>query len=224
MANQLKRDRRLKLGDKDTSARIVSNDSTSGIPAQPIPGMPQGKGNVMNNPDIPKSFGGGAAIPGAFDANSNRSMYGDPVFSKEQLANTGAVGFFGNSGQPENLVPGRGLNQQAYNTVPQPKEGMSMAMLLPQELAKEAATRAEKLYGAGSSDKTASYQIGPMGMLGTPVETSIQGGVNPGQLPAQTPGQTNTIMPLTGNVTASVQQSGMNTGRGGGRNQKPQNA
>ncbi len=94
-------------------------------------------------------------------------------------------------------------------------------MLLPQGLAQEAVTRAEKLYGAGSSDKSPSYQIGPMGMLGTPVETSMQGSVNPGQLPAQMPSQSPTSMPLMGNTTASVEQSGMSTGRGGRRNQKP---
>jgi hypothetical protein len=63
-----------------------------------------------------------------------------------------------------------------------------------------------------------------MGMLGTPVETQMQGQVNPGQIPGGMAGQTDTTMPLMGNTTASVQQSGMNTGRGGGRNQKPNNA
>jgi hypothetical protein len=80
------------------------------------------------------------------------------------------------------------------------------------------------LYAAGSGDSTPSYQVGPMGMLGTPVELSIKGNVNPGQLPAQMPTQTNTTMPLMGNTTASVEQSGMSTGRGGGRNQKPNKA
>jgi len=135
----------------------------------------------------------------------------------------GGVGFVQNSGQPENQVPGRGLNQQAYNTVAQTQEGLPQEMLFAQGVAKEAATRAEKLYSY-SNDKTPSYQIGPMGMLGTPVETSIQGNVNPGQIPLQQPQQSGMTMPLTGNTTASIQQSGMNTGRGGGRNQKPNNA
>lgn len=221
--SEQKRKRRMQMGDKDPNgAQTVSTDTTSGIPPQPMPGMPQGKGNMMNNPQVGMSMGGGAPQSGSM-SGTNLYPYGDGGLSLAD-GRMGGVGFVQNSGQPENLVPGRGLNQQPYNTVPQPKEGMSMDMLLPQELAKEASTRAEKLYAAGSSDKTPSYQIGPMGMLGTPVEVSMQGNVNPGQLPAQTPGQTNTTMPLTGNVTASVQQSGMNTGRGGGRNQKPNNA
>ena len=220
MANEAKRNRRMQMGDKDPSgAQTVSTDTTSGIPAQPMPGMPQGKGNMRNFQATDKNGQMGQNM----GSGTNLYPYGDGGLSLAD-GRMGGVGFVQNSGQPENLVPGRGLNQQPYNTVPQPKEGMSMDMLLPQELAKEASTRAEKLYAAGSSDKTPSYQIGPMGMLGTPVEVSMQGNVNPGQLPAQTPGQTNTTMPLTGNVTASVQQSGMNTGRGGGRNQKPNNA
>ena len=223
MSNEAKRKRRMQMGDADpTGAQTVSTDTTSGIPPQPMPGMSQGKGNMMNNPQVGMSMGSGAPQSGSM-SGTNLYPYGDGGLSLAD-GRMGGVGFVQNSGQNENLVPGRLLNQQAYNTVAQPKEGMSQEMLLPQGLAKEAATRAEKLYAAGSSDKTPSYQIGPMGMLGTPVEVSMQGNVNPGQLPAQTPAQTNTTMPLTGNVTASVQQSGMNTGRGGGRNQKPNNA
>ena len=223
MANEAKRKRRMEMGDKDPSgAQIASNDYTSGIPPQPMSGMPQGPGNMMNNPQVGMSMGGGAPQSGSM-SGQNLYPYGDGGLNLAD-GRMGGVGFVQNSGQPENLVPGRGLNQQPYNTVAQPKEGMSMDMLLPQELAKEATTRAEKLYAAGSSDKTPSYQIGPMGMLGTPVETSIQGNVMPGQFPLQQPQQSGMTMPLTGNTTASVEQSGMNTGRGGGRNQKPQNA
>lgn len=223
MANEAKRKRRMEMGDKDPSgAQTVSNDSTSGIPPQPIPGMPQGAGNMMNNPQVGMSMGGGAPQSSSM-SGQNLYPYGDGGLSLAD-GRMGGVGFVQNSGQPENLVPGRGLNQQPYNTTPQPKEGMSMEMLNGQALAHEAATRAEKLYAAGSSDKTPSYQIGPLGMMGTPVETSMQGNVMPGQFPLQQPQQSGMTMPLTGNTTASVEQSGMNTGRGGGRNQKPQNA
>jgi hypothetical protein len=222
MSNELKRKRRMEMGDKDPSgAQTVSTDTTSGIPPQPMPGMPQGKGNMMNNPQVGQSMGGGAAQPGSM-TGTNLYPYGDGGLSLAD-GRMGGVGFVQNSGQAENLVPGRGLNKQAYNTVAQPQEGMSMEMLNAQGVAKEAATRAEKLY-ASSNNKTPSYQIGPMGMLGTPVETSIQGNVNPGQIPLQQPQQSGMTMPLTGNTTASIQQSGMNTGRGGGRNQKPNNA
>jgi hypothetical protein len=221
--SEAKRKRRMQMGDKDPNgAQTVSNDPTSGIPPQPLPGMPQGKGNMMNNPQVGVSMGGGATQSSSM-SGQNLYPYGDGGLSLAD-GRMGGVGFVQNSGQPENIIPGRGLNTQPYNSVPQPQEGMSMEMLLPQGLAKEATTRAQKLYAAGSGDNTPSYQVGPMGMLGTPVELSIKGNVNPGQLPAQMPSQSNTTMPLMGNTTSSVEQSGMNTGRGGGRNQKPNNA
>jgi len=219
--SEAKRKRRMQMGDADPSgARTVSTDSTSGIPAQPIAAMPQGKGNMMNNPQVGMSMGGGAAQSGSM-SGTNLYPYGDGGLSLAD-GRMGGVGFVQNSGQAENLVPGRGLNQQPYNAVPQPEEE-TMKMMLPMGLAQEAASRAEKLY-ASSNNNMPSYQVGPMGMLGTPVETQMQGQVNPGQIPGGMAGQTDTTMPLMGNTTASVQQSGMNTGRGGGRNQKPNNA
>jgi hypothetical protein len=218
--SEAKRKRRMQMGDADPSgARTVSTDSTSGIPAQPIAAMPQGKGNMMNNPQVGRSMGDGAPQPGSM-SGTNLYPYGDGGLSLAD-GRMGGVGFVQNSGQPQNLIPGRGRNRQPFNTVDQPKEGMSQEMLLPQGLAKEASTRAEKLYSAGTGDNTPSYQVGPMGMMGLPVETSIQGNVNRGQFPLQMPGQSNSSMPLTGNTTASINQSGTNTGRGGGRNQKP---
>ena len=223
MSNEAKRKRRMQMGDADpTGAQTVSTDSTSGIPPQPMAGMPQGKGNMMNNPQVGMSMGGGASQSGSM-SGTNLYPYGDGGLSLAD-GRMGGVGFVQNSGQNQNLVQGRLLNQQAYNTVDQPKEGMSQEMLYAQGGAHEAATRAQKLYAAGSGDSTPSYQVGPLGMMGTPVETSMQGNVNPGQFPMQMPSQSNMSMPLTGNTTASVEQTGMNTGRGGGRNQKPNNA
>lgn len=229
MANEQKRNRRILL-DKDPGAQTISTDSTSGIPSQPIPGIPQGAGNMMNNPQVAQSMGGGMPQPGGLDPNNPRSPYGDPVFTPDQLAKTGSIGFAPNSGVNQNFVPGRRLNYQAYNSVMQPEEGMSMEMLLPQGLAKEAATRAQKLYSAGSGDPTPSYQVGPLGMMGTPIEAQLGGQVNPGQMMPTMSGQTNTTMPLQGNNTQTLEMGnteslgsekprGMNTGRGGGRNQ-----
>jgi len=136
----------------------------------------------------------------------------------------GGVGFVENSGQPQWAVgAARGLNKQPRGTVPQPKEGMSMEMQNAQYNVSSTIKRSQQLY-ASSNNQEPPHNASPMGMIGTPVEVSMQGKVNPGQLPAQMPSQTNTVMPLTGNVTASVQQSGMNTGPGGGRNQKPKTA
>ena len=218
--SEAKRKRRMQMGDADpTGAKTVSTDSTSGIPPQPMPGMPQGKGNMMNNPEVGMSMGGGANQPGAM-TGVNLYPYGDGGLSLAD-GRMGGVGFVQNSGRNQNQLEGPLLNQQAYNQE-QPHEE-TMKMLLPMGLAQEAASRAGKLY-ASSNNKMPSYQVGPMGMLGTPVETQMQGQVNPGQIPGMMPGQTDTTMPLMGNTTASVEQSGMNTGRGGGRNQKPNNA
>ena len=221
MSNEAKRKRRMQMGDADpTGAQTVSTDSTSGIPPQPMAGMPQGKGNMMNNPQVGMSMGGGANQSGSM-SGTNLYPYGDGGLSLAD-GRMGGVGFVQNSGRNQNQLEGPLLNKQAYNQV-QPQEGMSQEMLYAQGVAKEAATRAEKLY-ASSNDKTPSYQIGPMGMLGTPVETTMQGNVNPGQFPMQMPSQSNMSMPLTGNTTAAIEQKGMSTGRGGGRNQKPNNA
>ncbi len=219
MGNELKRKRRLEMGDKDpTGAQIASTDSTSGIPPQPMPGMPQGKGNLENF----RATDTDGQMGQKMGSGKNLYPYGDGGLNLAD-GRMGGVGFVENSGNQQNMIPGRGWNQQFYNGVAQPQEGMSQEMLFAQGVAKEAATRAEKLY-AYSNDKTPSYQIGPMGMLGTPVETSMQGNVNPGQIPLQQPQQSGMTMPLTGNTTAAIGQNGMNTGRGGGRNQKPQNA
>ena len=218
MGNQLKQKRREELGDKPTGERIMSNDPTSGIPAQPMPGMPQGKGNLTNFTAVDKEGQMGQQM----GQGKNRYPYGDGGLSLAD-GRMGGVGFVENSGMNQNQVPGRRLNNQPYNTVKQTDEGTPQQMLYAQGVAKEAVTRAEKLY-ASSNDKTPSYQIGPMGILGTPVETTMQGNVNPGQFPMQMPSQSNMSMPLTGNTTAAIEQKGMSTGRGGGRNQKPNNA
>ena len=217
MANEAKRKRRMQMGDKDPSgAQTVSNDSTSGIPAQPLPGMPQGKGNMMNNPQVGMSMGGGAPQPGG----PGLYPYGDGGIGFNDPRN-GSVGYAQRTNQPESLVPGTKLNQQAYGTVIQPKEGMGQEMLYPMAMGQEAANRASRLYAA-SGDPTPSYQVGPMGMMGTPVEIQLQGKVNPGQIMSDMSGQTLQSLPLQGNNTQTLQSgnSGMNTGRGGGRNQK----
>ena len=206
--------RRKKMGD-DPTAMSKSNSTASGmIPPQPMPGMPQGAGNMMNNPQVGQSMGGGAPQPGGLDPNNPRSPYGDPVFDKDTLMKTGSVGYAQNTGMPQNLVAGTKYNRQPYNSQQQPYED-SMRMMEPMHMAEEASSRAVKLYGA---EQTPSYQIGPLGMMGTPVEMAVQA-PNPGQFPPQMRQQTNNQLNLQGvpDVSAAV---GMNTGRGGGRNQK----
>ncbi len=122
MANEEKRKRRMQLGDKDPSGeQTVSTDTTSGIPPQPMPGMAQGAGNLMNNPQVGRSMGGGAPQPGSM-TGTNLYPYGDGGLSLAD-GRMGGVGFVQNSGQPQNQVSSRrGLNRQAYGTVVQPQE------------------------------------------------------------------------------------------------------
>lgn len=215
--SEAKRKRRMQMGDKDPSgAQTVSTDTTSGIPAQPMPGMPQGAGNLMNNPQVGMSMGGGAPQaggPGLYPYGDGGVGFNDPRM--------GSVGFADRSKQPESLVPGTKLNQQAYGSVMQPKEGMGQAMMYPMAMGQEAATRASRLYAA-SGDPTPSYQVGPMGMMGTPVEIQLKGKVNPGQIMSDMSAQTMQTIPMQGNNTQTLQSgnAGMSTGRGGGRNQK----
>ncbi len=231
MANELKRKRREELGDKAPGERIMSNDPTSGVPPQPQPNLPQGQGNMMNNPQVGLSMGGGMSQPGSL-SGTNLFPYGDGGIPVEAGV-MGSVGFVQNSGLPENLVPGRMLNSQPYGTVDQVGEGMGQEMLGPMHLAHEAATRAEKAYAYTKGDKAPPYQIGPLGMMGRPVEVAMQGQVTPGQFPMQMPQQSGMTMPLTGNTTQSVAFGnpnnmgsgntgglGMSTGRGGGRNKQ----
>lgn len=215
MTNEIKRKRRMEMGDQDPSgAQTVSTDTTSGIPAQPMPGMPQGRGNISNFTAVDTDGQMGQLM----GVGRNVLPYGDGIIDDGRM---GGLNFVQNSGQNQNIVSaGRGLNQQAYGTVPQAKEGMSQEMLLPQGLAKEAITRAGKLY-AYSMDQTPSYIAGPMGMHAVSIDSAMQGNVNTGQFPLQQSQQSGMSLPLTSNTTASVQQSGMNTNRGGGRNQKP---
>lgn len=207
--NSEKLARRKRAGD-DPTAKTQSNSTQAGaIPPQPIPNAPQGAGNMMNNPQIGKSMGSGMHMPGKLDPNNPQSPYGDPVFDPDVLYKTGAVGFTGNSGVPQNLVSGRGYNQQAYGSVAQPEED-SNRMMEPMYLAKEAGERAQKLYAGGAAGNKErmmpSYQVGPLGMMGMPIENALAGGVNPGQIPGQATQQMFDMLGLQGQ--ASPQPSG----------------
>ena len=231
MANELKRKRREALGDTPLGERIISNDSTSGIPPQPMPGMPQGQGNMMNHPGVGKSMGGGMPQPGRFDQNNPQSPYGDAVFPPDVYAQTGTPGFSNNSGQYQFYVPGRGLNAEAYNTVAQPQDD-TMLMLPGIGMSEEAVSRAQKLYGA-SGDPTPSYPISPMGMGATDIQEVLDGGpLMAGQMAGELSGNSMNTLAMQGNTTQSISNGdpsslgsgnsgslGMSTGRGGGRNQ-----
>jgi len=240
MANSKKLANRLKAGDRDPNQRTVSTDTTSGIPTdlnQPLPGQPQGPGNMLGNPLNYLSAGSGVQPQRSIDPNATHSLYGDPVFDNEQLKQVGAVGFALNSGKNGNEVPGQKLNAMDYGSVKQVNDGPSQEMLNVYYAGTSANKTAERLY-ASFGDVTPSYKIGAMGPEGISPESNAKGALNRGQFPSQMMMQSEQSLPLQGvRTTQSLNGSGrevmgpgntgslgMNTGRGGTRNQKPQNA
>ena len=199
--------RRKALGDDPNKMTVAP---------QPMPGLPQGAGNMMNNPQVGGSFN---QQTGSL-SGVNLFPYGDGGIPLQD-GRMGAVGFIGNSGQPQNLVTGQRQNSMAPYGVPQlgaPNNQMSDQME-GMYTAQQAAGRAGKLY-AGQKDANPSYQIVPgLGMSGAPPEMTMQGAV-PGQVPAQMPQQSGMGLPLQGMPDIAAGQTGMNTKRGGGRNQK----
>jgi hypothetical protein len=205
---------RRKAANDDPFARNMSNMTTSGAPpaAQPNPHIPQGTGNMMNNPQIGQSMGGGAPMPGKLDQNNPQSPYGDNVFTPEQIAQTGTVGFAERSVMPEFIVPGRGLNNQAYNMQQQPypeTQNMMNAMYDAQQ----AGERSARLVG---QQLPPSYQIAPMGMIGMDLDTAQRtGAVNAGQIPGTAPQQMFNALGLQGmNSVEMAATLGMNPDNG----------
>ena len=203
--------RRKAAGD-DPTAGTKSNMTNAGAPPpQPLPMSEQGKGNLMNNPQIGQSMGDGKPSPGSM-SGVNLYPYGDggvPVNDGRM----GAIGFAPNSGSPQNQVVGRGMNQTAYGTNPSPGDETAR-MMEPMYLAQEAGNRAQKLYGAAASGdpqgQMPSYQVGPMGMMGSPIENTLNGAVNPGQIPGTQTQQMFSTLGLQGipDAQAAVQPPG----------------
>nr|BDD47513.1 hypothetical protein 86 [Pelagibacteraceae bacterium] len=214
-----KLERRKRMGD-DPTAMSKSNTSEAGrIDPQPLPDMPQGKGNMMNNPQVGQSMGDGMPQSGSM-SGMNLFPYGDgglPVTDGRM----GAIGFDGNSGMPQNLVAGRLMNQQPYNTVQQPG-GESQNMMNGMYMYQQNGERAMKAYAAqaqGNNEMLApSYQLGPMGIMGREAEVlgvqPMPGGM-PANMDTRTPGELNLI-----GMQDAQDAAGMSTKRGGGRNKK----
>jgi len=113
----------------------------------------------------------------------------------------GSVGFTGNSGMPQYIVPGRQMNTSAYNTQPQPGD-QQMSMM---ESGYEAASALGKTLPNGiNNNKPVSYDISALGPTGSAAPSA---GAIPPQLSYHIP----TNLPMSGG-------QGMSTGRGGGRN------
>jgi len=182
--------RRQKHGD-DPNAIFKSNSSEAGaIPApQPNPGMPQGQGNISNNPRVGDSFNDQVGSM----SGVNLYPYGDgglPI----QDGRMGGVGFIPNSGRPQGIVSGRGYQANVpYNAQQQPM-GKTMEMMDGMGLAQDAGKIIERQYGEG---QVGPYRPGPMGMH--PYTGPLEGGApSPGSLDARMPQQMFDTMPLQG--------------------------
>ena len=204
--------RRKKMGD-DPTAMSKSNSSEAGaISPQPMPGAPQGAGNMMGNPKNITSMSGAEQPRTSFDQMNPQSFYGDPVFSPDVYARMGNVGIANSSGKNQNVVSGNGLNGRvAYNEQPQPFED-SMRMMDGMHQAQQASLSAQKAYG---EKEMPPYKVGPLGMMGTPAELNVQQ-PNPGQYPGSIPGQSPGYLGLQGTPDVSA-SAGMNT-KSGARN------
>ena len=190
--SQEKINRRKAAGDVDPTMTSMSDATFAGAP-QPMPMAPQGAGNMMNNPMVGQSMGGGLPQPGSLDGGT-QSPYGDPVFTPDVFAKVGTPGYAPNSDRNQNIVEGRGLNA-AYGSIQQPLRE-SQDMMEPMHLAQEAAERAERLYGEGVAP---SYQVGPLGMMGFDMDMAQQGGfTNPGAIPSTMSGNSEGGLPLQG--------------------------
>ena len=184
--------------------------------AQPLPGQPQGAGNMANNPMNVQSFGpqlgsetgqnlypymdGGGMFPqmGAQDGRTlapnqqpqNVALYSPPV-APEQFPMQ----------MPQGNVMGQRLNSTApYGMQQQPPSQMADQM--------------ESMRQGGEAQMKGLFPsaMGPGAMPGAVLPAQV-----PGAMPSQNP-----MMQGMPNAEMAPQgaQMGMNTGRGGGRNKK----
>ena len=195
------------------------NEGRIEIAARPIPGLPQNQkaGNNDNHPGNWQSFNEQlGALP---ESGGNPFPYGDQFLSLTD-GRMGAVGPIGNSGQPQNLVKGQRQNSTPYGLpqlgAPNNQTADKMEAMFT---AGQAANRAQKLYAG--QDPTPSYQVVPgLGMSGRPAQMNAQQ-PNPGQISAKQSGQSDMTLSLNGSPYVQMAQSGMNTARGGGKDQQP---
>jgi len=197
------------LGEKESKVEVAY---------RPVPGSPEDQkgGNVNGYPakDVDGQMGQ------LIGTEAYSYPYGDGGL-KLNDDRRGATGFTGNSGQPQYLVDGTRKNK-GMSTRPGAPDNQTSGMMESQYMAAQAFNRAEKLY-AGQADRNPSHKIGALGMSGTPPQINAQQ-PTPGQFPSAMTQQTGRTLPLQGSQDIQMAQKGMNTGRGGGRNQKTQQA
>ena len=179
--------RRQKMGDDPNKVAMAP---------QPLPGAPQGQGNMMNYPAT--DVGGQMGQP--MGSGGGQFPYGDIKMDSATAQQLGSVGFIGNSSMPQNVVPGKGMNARApYNGQMQPNS-QQMAEMEPMYDMNSATGKT--MPNGLNNGQPVSYNITPMGPTGgSPVQGSL-----PGEMSYMSENQ----LPMG--------SSGMSTGRGGGRN------
>ena len=197
--------------DPRTKRRKAAGDDVNkmAMAPQPLPGMPQDQkaGNSMNNP----MFDTAGQMSQKIGAEPNSFTYGDMKLPPND-ARMGAVGFNQRSNAPQNVVPGRGMNQVPYNL-----PGMSLSL--------DAMTMMEPVYDMNSAvgktmpnginnGQPVSYGVTALGPTG-----SAAPGTDPGAFPPQVDYSMSDTLPVQGTPDAQA-AVGMSTGRGGGRNKK----
>lgn len=231
--NSEKAARRKKAEGRNPNDTAQSNLTYNGAPpAQPIPGAPQGQGNMMNTPQTNISYQGSTDNASSM-SGVNLYPYMDSGIQLQQ----GAIA--PPSGMNQWATVGQGNNAFPYGMQMQPNEEQAR-QIEPGYFINESVRNAQK---AGASkammgDPNAqipSYQISEMGPIGAgPEMPPMAGGY-----PANTDTRRMEELPLMGMPDAqqaaqmglvegpmgmkpgpTSNAMGMSTGRGGGRNRK----
>jgi hypothetical protein len=186
--------------DPRTKRRQAVGDDPNrmSVAPQPIPGMPQGKGNMMNYPaeDVAGQMGQ------RMGSGPYQFPYGD--LGQGMGPAVEPVGFTENSGLPQFMVPGRQLNSNNMQPQPDPAQ---MAELEP--MYEMASAEGLTMPGGINNGQPVSYNVTPMGPTGFSASPA------PGAMPAEMQYSMPDSLPLQGGDSM-----GMSMGRGGGRNQQ----
>ena len=187
--------------DPRTKRRAAAGDDVNkmAMAPQPIPGMPQDQkgGNSMNYP----AFDSQGQMGQKMGSGGGMMPYGDMMADAAQQEALGNIGFVERSNVPQNIVPGRTQNAVfPYNSQPQP-DPQQMSMMEP--LYDMNSAVGKTMPNGLNNGQPPSYNVTALGPTGT---SNV-----PGNIPVM-----NYQMPDSLGLQGGT--SGMNTGRGGGRN------
>ena len=200
--------------DPRTQRRKMLGDDPNKISMspQPLPGSPQDGtgGNMMNYPAVDMD----GQMSQLMGRGGGQMPYGDMGLSPDD-GRLGNVGFVQNSGQAQNVVPGRGQNMDLpYNQRP----ALSTQEMETMEPMYDMASALGKTMPGGiNNNQPVSYNVTALGPTGS--ATPLDPKTSP-QLTYSDDRQ----LGLQGFKSAEEavdqrNQMGMSTGRGGGRNQ-----